>query len=272
MVRYTQSTGIDGRLRERTSEDPRSMAVNQFSDNQKQLDDTTRVETTTYPVGSFQSKSAAAPKLHYRTKYRDLNISIENRAGSYRYWYDSAADREGKTLQKYPYGYIRLTEGMDGDHVDCYVGPNHDAKNVYVITTNKAPEFKEEDEQKCMLGFDSAAEAKQAFLQHYDNPKFFRALKALPYEEFKTKALLTRTVKTKKIALDLIQVGPGSFDGQIPGDRLGLPFTKNPRQRAIIGDDMPPDDKIDRSFRHMDEPMNTRVLEGTGGLPESPSV
>jgi hypothetical protein len=144
----------------------------------------------------------AAYKLHGRRKFRNLNISIENRKGSTRSWYDPHEDRHGTTVQKYPYGYIRMTEGMDGDHVDCYVGPHEKAKNVYVILTSKPPDFKEIDEQKCMLGFSSATAARKAFAQHYDKPGFFRSMKAIPYEDFERKVLATLHGKQKKVAAE----------------------------------------------------------------------
>ena len=37
----------------------------------------------------------------------------------------------------YDYGYIRGTVGTDSDHVDCYIGPDKNAKKVYV----KRPSF-----------------------------------------------------------------------------------------------------------------------------------
>jgi hypothetical protein len=126
-------------------------------------------------------------KLAYRTAFQGLPISVENRAGSYRYWYDPHAEEEGKTKQKYPYGYIRSTLGTDGDEVDIYLGPEKDSETVFVVTQHKAPEFKEVDEQKVMLGFSSAKAAKAAYLKHFDDPRFFGSMKELTMDEFKKK-------------------------------------------------------------------------------------
>lgn len=200
----------------------------------------------------------AKHRLHGRRKFRDLDISIENRKGSVRKWYDPSEDRHGETVQQYPYGYIRMTEGMDGDHVDCYVGPNEDAKYVYVITTNKAPDFKKVDEQKCMLGFDSAKAARAAFAQHYDSPKFFHSMKAFKYEDFESKVLATRTKANKKLASDLIDNGPGPFHDSTPGDYLGFPSSSLVGMRSIKGGHPDtPSDRIDRMFRFHDNPVNT---------------
>jgi hypothetical protein len=228
-------------------------------------------------------KIGAAHRLQGRLKFRNLLISVENRKHSIRKWYDPHAKREGKTVMKYPYGYIRMTEGLDGDHLDCFVGPNEKAEKVYVIMTRKAPDFNKLDEQKCMLGFDSAKEAKRAFLSHYDNPRFFHSMKAIPYEDFERKALSTLRGANKKVAGSTnfdeqdyqrpMGSGPGPTHNQVPGDFLGLPHSSLVGMRHIVGTPLSPKDRIDRQFRYMDEPMGARVLEGnSGALPESPGV
>ena len=87
----------------------------------------------------------------------------------------------------HPYGYVRGTLGTDGDEVDVYVGPNKESEKVFVVTQLKKPEFKTVDEQKVMLGFGSAREAKSAYLKHYDDPRFFKDMKEVTMEEFKNK-------------------------------------------------------------------------------------
>ena len=129
----------------------------------------------------------AAYKLHYKTEFQGLPISIENRKGSKRHWYDPHNKTEGTTTMEFPYGYIRGTLGTDGDHVDVYVGDDKEADKVFVITQMKAPSFKEVDEQKCMLGFSSGKEAKAAYIRHYNNPKFFGKMKTMAMDEFKSK-------------------------------------------------------------------------------------
>lgn len=124
-------------------------------------------------------------KLHYRTQFAGLPISIENRRGSYRHWYDKATETHGKTFMKLPYGYIRLTEGADGDHVDCFLGPDQEAPSVYVVHQLRAPHFRTYDEDKVMLGFRTKSEAKKAYLAHFDTPEFFGSITTIPIERFR---------------------------------------------------------------------------------------
>ena len=134
-----------------------------------------------------------AKALHYRTTFGPLQISIENQAGSIRYWTDAHTGEDGETEFEYPYGYIRLTHSpSDDEHVDVFIGPNKEAKTAYVITQMKTPDFKEVDEQKCMLGFDSEEEAKAAYLRHYTDPRFFGSMLTLPMDEFVRKVLHTK--------------------------------------------------------------------------------
>ena len=89
-----------------------------------------------------------------------LDISIENPAGSRR-------RPEWPALQSH-YGYIRRTEGADGDHVDCFVRqgtPEDYAGPVYVIDQKIEGAF---DEHKVMVGWTTEEEARAAYLVNHD--------------------------------------------------------------------------------------------------------
>jgi DNA topoisomerase-1 len=92
---------------------------------------------------------------------------------------------------KYPYGYLRMTQGVDGDHLDCYVGPNEAATHAFIVHQCD-PKTGKYDEDKCFLGFDSEEAVKRAFLQHYDDPKFLGPITRMPMAEFERKARATR--------------------------------------------------------------------------------
>lgn len=122
-------------------------------------------------------------KLQDRYNFNGLNISIENKKGTTR----SGTDKDGHewhTYMNYDYGYIRGTEGVDGDQVDCYIGDNPDAKNVYIIHQND-PVTGKYDEDKCMLGFNTKEEAREAYLKQYDRPGFLGSMITMSFDDFK---------------------------------------------------------------------------------------
>lgn len=123
-------------------------------------------------------------KLQGRTRLYGMDISIENKKGTYRKGVDSDGHK-WKTLMHYDYGYIRGTVGTDSDHVDCYIGPDKNSKKVYVIHQNN-PITHKYDEDKCMLCFESADAAKKAYMKQYDRPGFFGSMETLTVEQFKT--------------------------------------------------------------------------------------
>lgn len=127
-----------------------------------------------------------------RLKWHGLDISIENEAGSTR----EGTDRSGKhwsTRMTHDYGYLRKTEGVDGDAVDVFMGLDPDAREVYIIHTLKSPDFIDFDEDKCMLDFSSAGDAKSAFLDNFDNPQHYGSMTIMPVEKFIARALSTKT-------------------------------------------------------------------------------
>ena len=131
-----------------------------------------------------KSLTYSGHKLQGKTRLYGMDISIENKKGSYR----SGVDKDGhkwKTLMHYDYGYIRGTVGTDKDHLDCYVGPDKEAQKVYVIHQND-PVTHKYDEDKCMLCFSSAADAKVAYMKQYDRPGFYGSMTTMTIDQFKS--------------------------------------------------------------------------------------
>ena len=93
------------------------------------------------------------------------NITIENPKGSVRRGTDSKGNAWENTLNN-DYGYIRGTEGVDGDHIDVYLSDNPTEGNVFVIDQVN-PETRKFDEHKVMYGFNSAEEAREAYLANF---------------------------------------------------------------------------------------------------------
>lgn len=94
-----------------------------------------------------------------------LNVTIENPKSSTR----SGVDRNGKrwsVTMRHHYGYIKRTEGADGDHVDVFIGPHPESELVFVIDQIR-PDSGRFDEHKVVLGARSRAEAEQIYLANY---------------------------------------------------------------------------------------------------------
>lgn len=115
--------------------------------------------------------------------WNGLDIAIENPAGTVREGVDETG-KAWRTEFRYDYGEILGTRGMDGDPVDVFIGPNAAAPEVYIVRQMKRKRWDEPDEDKCFLGFNSMADAKAAYLRHYDDPRFYGSIIAMPVDEF----------------------------------------------------------------------------------------
>jgi phage gp29-like protein len=149
--------------------------------------------------GGFKGKPQAArqalaarndTRVVKRYEVAGLPIAIENPKGSTRYWSERQPDgteRLGKTEMKHDYGYIEGHDGGDGEALDAYVGPNPGAELVHVIHQKHAPDYQSWDEDKVMLGYDSADAARNAYLEHRDDPRAFGGMSTMPVDDFKAK-------------------------------------------------------------------------------------
>jgi uncharacterized protein len=82
------------------------------------------------------------------------------------------------------YGYIKGVMGADGDELDCYVGPDRESNKVFVVDqlTFGGESF---DEHKCMVGFNSAAEAIKAYMAgHHRSGEVFGEMTEMSMREF----------------------------------------------------------------------------------------
>lgn len=97
-----------------------------------------------------------------------FDVTIEQPVGSVRRGTD-ANGKEWATTMQNTYGYIRGTEGMDGDHIDVFLSTDIDAWNgrrvVIVDQYNPDGSF---DEHKVMLGFNDKSDAVSAYLANYE--------------------------------------------------------------------------------------------------------
>lgn len=131
-----------------------------------------------------------------------LKINVEFKKGTYR----EGSGKNGKTwkrLMHCDYGEIPKTLGVDGDAVDVYVGPHEDSDVVYIVHQMKFPTFKKYDEDKVLLGFKSAKDAKAAYLKHYPDNRVFGSMSAVSVDDFK-RALKHKGIRGKRISAALV--------------------------------------------------------------------
>lgn len=116
-----------------------------------------------------------------------LVVHIENPKGSVRRWYDPVKKQQGETVMVHPYGYIHGTKGADGEDVDVFVGPNPASKLVVIVNQRRTKDYRRFDEHKVLLGFNSAKEARDAYLKNYDTkgPKLMGSVRVWTIERFK---------------------------------------------------------------------------------------
>ncbi|WP_412674166.1 LPD38 domain-containing protein [Aeromonas caviae] len=117
-------------------------------------------------------------------KLQGLDIALENPKGSTR----SGTAQDGKAWQStmaHDYGYIKRTQGADGDHVDVFIGDKPESETVYVVD-QVDPKTGKFDEHKVMMGFADEQSARAGYLGNYeDGWKGLGAIKAMPVEDFK---------------------------------------------------------------------------------------
>lgn len=98
-----------------------------------------------------------------------FNVTIEQPKGSVRSGVDANGNKWETTMQN-TYGYIRGTEGVDGDHIDVFLSDDIDGWNgrrVFVVDQyNEDGSF---DEHKVMLGFNETDDAEAAYFANYDS-------------------------------------------------------------------------------------------------------
>lgn len=123
-------------------------------------------ETDTTPTEK-QKEAGNYKKGHVQVG--TFNITIENPKGSVRSGIDTEGNKWETTMQN-TYGYIRGTEGVDGDHIDVFLSEDIDGWNgrrVFVVDQyNEDGSF---DEHKVMLGFNETDDAEAAYFANYDS-------------------------------------------------------------------------------------------------------
>lgn len=152
-------------------------------------------------------------KVVKRYTFAGLPIAVENPAGSERTW-ERDGGVPGRTVMRHDYGFIEDQDGKDGDELDCYVGPNPNARFAYVVHQLKRPGYRDHDEDKVFLGFDSEEAARSAFAAHRDDElAAYGGMTSIPIGDFVAK--LERRTGSGKIRHELVAGVPRTSTGAI---------------------------------------------------------
>ena len=118
------------------------------------------------PQGGYKQGGRASPTEaqkhagNYRKEhlsFHGLPVSIETPKGAAREG-KSANGKTWRCTMPADYGYIKRTEGADGDHLDVFVGPDRGSRMAFLINQNdhRTSKF---DEHKAILGTTSERQA-----------------------------------------------------------------------------------------------------------------
>ena len=134
-------------------------------------------------------------------KVQGLDITIENPEGSER---TGKEDGDTWTSKMHiDYGYIKKSEGADGEHIDVYIGPNPESDTAYAVHQIE-PETGKYDEDKVMIGFDSQKAAEAAYRKQYDQgmkkkPNRIGAITSISMDVLKDKIAANETIGEEAI-------------------------------------------------------------------------
>jgi hypothetical protein len=175
-----------------------------INDANMETDNEPLIELGGIVLESAKFKKKEKYKLQDSYQFMGLPIAIENKAGSYREGIDPDGHK-WKQKMSLDYGYIKKTEGADGEGIDVYIGDNPEADKVYIVKQHKieaVKKWKSEycpkcgehvhdcgcsdyyDEDKVFLGFDSKQAVKEAYLKQYDSPLFLGPISIMTLDAF----------------------------------------------------------------------------------------
>jgi phage gp29-like protein len=142
---------------------------------------------------------SAATGIVNRYKFAGLEIAVENPAGTIRLWAHPDG-RQGSTKMLCDYGFIEGALSGDEEEVDVYVGPEPEARDVYVVHQLRTPDYKAHDEDKVMLGFPSLEAARACYAAHRDDAeRAISGISVIPLERFRAKLRRRGAESTRKI-------------------------------------------------------------------------
>lgn len=132
-----------------------------------------RIEAAAAEAASSPKNDLAEPSQAQRDagnykkghlKLHGMDISIETPKGGLRTFKGGTGSRRMRDH----YGYVRRTEGADGDQVDVFIGDQPDSQKVYVVDQVKQ-EDGSFDEHKALVGYPSEEAAVAAYKRNYQS-------------------------------------------------------------------------------------------------------
>lgn len=194
------------------------------------------------------------------------DVTIENPNGSVR----RGTDADGKQWEQEmhnTYGYIRGTEGVDGDHIDVFFSEDPSQGDVFVVDqVNKDGSF---DEHKVMYGFPDIESARKAYLSNYeDGWQGLGAITPVSKEEFK-KWINSSHRKTKPFA-EYSSVKPLG-DTQL-GEQPNKPTVKAGEDYVSAAERIARDNEVKRTAAHFAEETQEEATAFDKRVPEMDDV
>jgi phage-related protein (TIGR01555 family) len=125
------------------------------------------------PPALFQAEELAVHPPRTMETFQGLTVMVETKKGETRKGI-GPDNKVWSTVMPADYGELACATGVDGDCVDCYIGPNPDSNQVFMISQLElAGTF---DEHKIILGTDSEDEAVKLYCQGFSDGKGFDRL------------------------------------------------------------------------------------------------
>lgn len=225
-------------------------------------DEELKVDTT---PSEAQKEAGNYKKGHI--KINGFDVTIEQPAGSVRSGKD-ANGKEWSVTMSNTYGYIRGTKGVDGDHIDVFLGPDMNSDMVYVVDqVNTDGSF---DEHKVMMGFPSLEDARSAYLSNYEEGwKGLGNITGVTLDGFK-KWIDSSTRKTKPFSE---YKSVKAIEEKTNNEKPQMPLTEDEyaeqRSKEIMGDN-PGMDDIGAYNQALDEyPSYIRKMVDNGSMRDS---
>ena len=168
-------------------------------------------EAATSPTNDLPEPTEAQKKAgNYKVgkiKLQGLDISIENPKGSVRKGKDKDGEEWSVTMPAH-YGYVRRTEGADGDQVDIYLSDRPAESDPVFVVDQVDADTGAFDEHKVFIGFPTQEQVENIYDAAFDDgkgPQRRKAVRSMPMDEFKT---WLREGDTTKPAAEAPQAAP----------------------------------------------------------------